>query len=623
MYESRSRPAGDAASVAGSEPEDLGPAIDDLATPIWVFDLVTLRIAWANRAALAFWKADNLAALRDRDFSDAMTPVVRLRLEELERGLRRGERLRETWTLHPDDEAVTVTCFFTPLPREGGSMAMQVEAHVVEDEATLQDRRAVEALRYAATIFLLIQDDGALISFNPLAAAWFPGLSGAQGSLVADILRLEETEARTLLSAMAERRAHSSEVEVPTAEGRRWMLLNARPIPDPLSGKTAYLIGMTDVTDRRRLEEERRHYENTLRQVVETAPVPLVVSRPLDGQLVYANAATADLFGVPVESLIGRPVNGYYLSTDARQEMVDRITEDGAIDRFNVTLCTARGRPFAASVSARIVSFKGEPAILAAITDVEADTVARRVLADALDRQTRLNEAHQEFVSMLSHEFMTPLSVIDGAARRVARRLKGPDEDGESAAWIQRIRDAAGRITHLVSEVLMAARSDNGLLTVTPEPTDVCALVETVVDRHQRIAPDHDIALETCGLAESIAVDPQVVDIVLSNLLSNAIKYSPGAGHIRVKVEGNGDGVAVAVADEGMGIPVNEMDRIFDRFYRCSSSGSIPGTGLGLDITKKLVELHGGVLWAESEYGRGSTFRFTLSTDRGEASTGE
>lgn len=593
-----------------------GPGLDSLSTPVWIFDVDHHAIVWANAAALAFWGADDLAALRARPFGADMTPAVRARLDAVARRLRRGERLRETWTLFPRHAAVTVSCALGPIALDDGRTAMLVEAHPLDDDAALEDRRTIEALRHAPILFVLTDRDGRLISANPLAAACLPELSPPAAS-VPDILIADTLERAALQGALAGGRHHAAEIAVTTVEGPRWMALDGRPLPDPVTGQAAYLIAMTDITERRRLEDELRASEETLRRVVETAPVPLVVTRPADGCLLYTNAATADLFGIPCDLLVGRTIVDFYLSRDDRQTLLDALDEIGTTVNVEVGLRTARGRPFAAAICARLISHRGEPAILAAISDIEADTKARRVLVEALDRQTRLNEAQKQFVTMLSHEFKTPLSVIEGSARRLGKKLAGTPSQPEAAPWLLRIRDASRRISDLISEVLMMARTDDRLMTVNAKPIDLSALLHGVVDRYRRIAPVHTFELAFQGLQAPVAVDPQFVDIILSNLLGNAIKYSPDGGRIIVAATAEGERITVAVTDHGLGIPAEEIAHVFERFYRCSTHSGIPGTGIGLHIAKGLVDLHGGSMSVDSRYGQGSTFRFDLLATTG------
>ncbi len=589
------------------------PSVAALATPVWIYDLMAHRIRWANPAAVAFWGADGLDDLTRREFSAPMSPSIKRRLEGCAKRLRRGEQLRETWTLFPDGRAVTVACTLTPLPQADGTMAMQVEAHHLDDETILQDRRTAEALRHASSLFILADATGHVASCNSIANLRFPRLLQEREVPVADHLVTDRATRDALKQAMADGRGFVAEISVDCEDGPRWMSLEARRVPDPLTAETATLIFMTDITDRRLLEQERRRHEETLRAVVETAPVPLVVTRAVDGHMIYANSRAGDLFGFSSEDLPGRDIKGYYLVADDRERMIDALVRDGAVDDLRMSLCSALGRPFAASVSARLISYEGEPSILAAILDIEEDTEARRALRQALERQTRVNTLRKQFTSMLGHEFMTPVSVIDGAARRITRLLSKEAPADDILPWADRIQAAAKRITEVVSEIQRMAHADDGALGLETEETDVAALLDKTVERHRRITAKHEIVLAADGLDGPMTLDPKVLDIVLSNLLGNAIKYSPDGGTIQVRADRVDTGVKIAVRDGGMGIPEEEQERIFDRFYRSPRVSGIVGTGQGLDISRRLVEMHGGTLTVESTHGQGSCFTFTLA----------
>ena len=232
-------------------------------------------------------------------------------------------------------------------------------------------------------------------------------------------------------------------------------------------------------------------------------------------------------------------------------------------------------------------------------------------LAEALEREREYNLLQREFVAMASHEFRTPLTIIDGAAQRIERRADRQDPEGIKQK-AQKIRHSVQRMITLVESVLSSAGLDAGKFKVNVQPCDLKDIVGTACRRQQEISSDHEIVADLAGLPEEIVGDPRLLDQVISNLLSNAVKYAPDSPRIDVVGRVEGREAIVSVTDRGVGIPEAEQARIFDRYFRASTSTGIAGTGIGLNLAAQTVELHGGHIELESEVGRGSTFRFSL-----------
>lgn len=232
-------------------------------------------------------------------------------------------------------------------------------------------------------------------------------------------------------------------------------------------------------------------------------------------------------------------------------------------------------------------------------------------LAEALDAERKLNELQQEFVSMASHEFRTPLAIIDGAAQRIVRRKDRmtPDELEER---VGKIRSAVKRMTGLVERTLDASRFNAGKVELEIGDLDLKGLVAAVCARQQEISTGHRINIDLNRLPEGISGDRKLLDQVFTNLLSNAVKYSRDDPTVAVEGFTEGADAVIRVRDNGVGIPADELPRLFERYFRASTSIGIPGTGIGLNLVKQLVELHGGSIVLESEEGIGSTFTVRL-----------
>ena len=249
-------------------------------------------------------------------------------------------------------------------------------------------------------------------------------------------------------------------------------------------------------------------------------------------------------------------------------------------------------------------------------------TLARQaaMLEEQLAQEQRLALLQRNFVSMASHEFRTPLTIIDGHAQRLIKTKDTlpPAEIGERAG---KIRAAVLRLTHLIDNLLNSARLFDGGATLYfhPAEMDMAALLREVCQLHREMVPGAEIAERLSGAAMPMIGDAKLLYQLFSNLLSNAVKYSPGGGAIEVEAEVRADEIVVVVADRGIGIPANDMERLFERYHRGGNVSGIVGTGVGLYLVKMVADLHRGRVEVTSAEGAGSRFTVHLPVTPAEA----
>ncbi len=245
-----------------------------------------------------------------------------------------------------------------------------------------------------------------------------------------------------------------------------------------------------------------------------------------------------------------------------------------------------------------------------ATKDIEAKA---QELETALEKEKQLNEMQRQFVSMASHEFRTPLAIIDTTAQRIKSRADNDKLTSEDASnRVEKIRGAVKRMTRLMESTLTAARMEDGKISVDIRPCNIAKVIGEVCAHQQEIAHKHTITCNLGDLPESIQADEGSLEQVLNNLLSNAMKYSPETPEIELSARTEGQNVVVSVLDHGLGIDEEDLHRIGERFFRANSSTGIAGTGIGLNLVKALIEMHGGKLSFESRKGEGSTFTISM-----------
>jgi PAS domain S-box-containing protein len=340
------------------------------------------------------------------------------------------------------------------------------------------------------------------------------------------------------------------------------------------------------------------------REVEERADAAWVLEHVADGVLLLDrngvvrlwNPAAEAITFIGVEDVVGRPaaeaIPGWQGSVDS---VPVSSSPDPGHDEVVIPIETSRGERW---ISISGVRFFG------------GTVYAFRDLTDA----RQLEEIKADFIATASHELRTPLAAVYGAAQTLLRHDFALDEVGRER-FVSLIADESERLGRIVNEILLANQLDAGRLDIEVEPFEPHELVERVVEATRTYAPP-SVKLEVKvpdGLPR-VSADLDKVRQVLVNLVENAIKYSPDGGRVEVGVKTREDFVRFHVRDEGLGVPPNEQERIFEKFYRADPqmTRGVGGTGLGLYICKELIGRMGGRIWVESNGDKGSTFVFEL-----------
>jgi signal transduction histidine kinase len=239
-------------------------------------------------------------------------------------------------------------------------------------------------------------------------------------------------------------------------------------------------------------------------------------------------------------------------------------------------------------------------------------------MANSLERDARerdrVERMKDDFVLTVSHELRTPVTVVKGFAEMLTEQRRTLNARQYEAAEV--IAESASQLQNMINDLLDLARSDAGKLRIEPEPTPVRRLAQRI-GRQMRPhfeEKDQQLTVSVEKDIPDVEADPDRIGQVLANLLSNANKYAQEGAQVRLAASQVGDEIEFAVSDNGPGLGKDELDHVFDRFWRAQSgeTQAVGGTGLGLAIAKSLVELHGGAISANSVPGKGATFRFVL-----------
>jgi PAS domain S-box-containing protein len=370
-----------------------------------------------------------------------------------------------------------------------------------------------------------------------------------------------------------------------------------------LQERDAQLRAQTEVATKASAESLRQAAQ--LSAVLENLPEGAFIAEA-DGRVMLANQAARQLLGrdVPPGTRIDVEGEAYgFRRADgtpypADELPISRALRGEPVTRQEVVIQRPDGSSVTVMVNgARLDLPGGEKKVIAVFQDVSPLKAAARV--------------KEELVHLISHDLRSPLTVVLGSAQILQRRLAASGGEREQRA-VTSILAAGRRLNAMIGDLVESTRLQTGQLELRRSFTSLPALASALVDTLVEPTAPHRVRVEVHGAVPPVYLDPDRVERVMTNLLTNALKYSAPDSEVLLRIERTGGHLVVSVADRGQGISPEDMPHLFERFYRVAASRMVEGLGLGLYITRMLVEAHQGRIWVESERGRGSTFFFTL-----------
>jgi PAS domain S-box-containing protein len=356
-------------------------------------------------------------------------------------------------------------------------------------------------------------------------------------------------------------------------------------------------------------EGELQESEKRYRDLYNEAP-NAYFSVGVDGFIKQANRGATELFGYSLDELVGRRVLDLYADTpDGKGKakgVFQRFLAGEEIRDEELEICRANGSKVWINLSVRPVH------------DKSGQVVANRSVVVDITERKRLDQLKDEFIGLVSHELRSPLTVITGAVNTAlteAERLS-PEETH------QLLNDAAleaESLSHMLGNLLELSRIQADRLFLHAEATNTKKVIQGIVERIKRQSSSRQFVVDLPKKLPSVYADELRLERILYNLIENAIKYSPQGGEIRISARPEEEHLVIGVSDQGSGISPSDRSKLFEPFQRLeeSRSGGIGGVGLGLLVCRRLVEAHGGQIWVESEFGKGSTFFFTIPLSHG------
>ena len=493
-------------------------------------------------------------------------------------------------------------------------------------ERDLDDvRQRLEALIASANdAVVTITEDSRIVDWNRAAERMF-GWSRAEavGQAITDLLVPPEQRAhhlagieRYLADGSSRMFGRPMETHALHRDGRRFDVeLSVWPVRT--GGRHTFSSFIRDISRRKAAEKALADSEAKYRQVVENVSEGILVTS--GGKIVYANPKALALTGFDESTAMSRPFLEFIHPEDRERVLgnhLKRLRGEPAEDRYQFRVITTAGEVRWVEISGVAFEWQGTAATLNFLSDVTKRREAEDEIRESLARERELSELKSRFVAVASHEFRTPLAAILSSIELLDDY--GPRlSEADRREVVGLVKSAVGRMNGMVEQVLLTSRLEAGQFAFEPRPQPLPELlVQVVAELEQAQAHAERISLRCEGVDEPRLVDVRLVRHVLVNLLGNALKYSPTDKPIACTLTGDGEDVRLEVADEGIGIPAEDLPRLFERFHRGTNVGNVQGTGIGLHVVRDCVQLHGGDVAVDSAPGRGTVFRVRLKAPK-------
>jgi PAS domain S-box-containing protein len=374
-----------------------------------------------------------------------------------------------------------------------------------------------------------------------------------------------------------------------------------------------------DITERKKEQEERERLQKELadsltelQTVLDTAPIAIWICRDPECRTITGNMYANQLFGVAEGVNISRsaPPEEAAINYRVLREGVELKPEELPAQRAVIT------RKPVAPDEIEIIFEDGRRLYMligaVPLVDSQGHTRGGVAIGANITEQKLEMDIKDEFIGMVSHELRTPLTVIIGALS-TARDERVPKEEREEL--IREATSSAESLASILSNMLELSRYQAGRLSLEKRRVKISDVAKKAVQRACRKYDTHNIILDISDKIPDADVDAGRIEQVLYNLVENAVKYSPAGSEVRVFSRQEKDGLVIGVRDYGIGIALEDQQKLFEPFARLKENVA-GGIGLGLVVCKRLVEAHGGRIWVESQPGQGSTFLFTIPSNK-------
>jgi len=379
-------------------------------------------------------------------------------------------------------------------------------------------------------------------------------------------------------------------------------------------------LAMTSMTKDVLVERDKAEKERAKDEAILSSVGEVMFAVGLDGNIVFINPVAQAFLGVKEEEALGKFINQFFILYDEsmnavireKQPIVQALNSGTKVTQTFVYVDTYKQKRF---LNITATPIKQQEVLIGAICIVRDIT-----------KEKEVDRMKTEFISLASHQLRTPLSAIKWFGEMLFGGDAGP-LNAEQKQFMQNINQSTERMIELVNSLLNISRIESGRIIIDPKPTDLKELIDTVAIEIKLKIQEKNQKF-SINIAEGIPlinIDPKLIRQVYLNLLTNAIKYSPKGAEIAVSVSKKDNYILSQISDNGYGIPAQQQNKIFEKFFRADNIVKIEteGTGLGLYLIKAIVASSGGKIWFQSQEGKGASFFFTLPESGMQAKKGE
>lgn len=553
------------------------------------------------------------------EFQSDGKPTAELAREKITEVLAGGTPVFEWIHKRPDGQLIPTEVRLVRLPAEGQNL---IRASIIDNS---ERKRAETIMRESEEKFralfegcshgVVLHDEHQLLEINSAAVQIF-GCKSAQ-----ELLGKHPGELAPLLQPSGEKSDVMAALyieECITKGSARFDWLARAPsgkdIPMEValtriqwSGRQVIQALITDISERKRAQAELAESEARFGAAFQASPAFIGIMRVSDEKYVLANDAYLNWLDLPREEVIGRTCVelGIWENLVERNAVLNDMRTHGSIRQRECRWRNRRGERFTILLSAEAITLNNTPHMLSMAMDITQRKQTEEELLRTLEREKELSQLKSNFVSMVSHEFRTPLGIIQSSGellRDFYARMQTEEREEQLNSIVRNTRRMAG----MMEEILVLSRLDAGKLEFRPSPLDLRTFCERVMDEVLSAA-QHCCPVELLVQSDlpPVNADERLLAHIFTNLLGNAVKYSENTP-VQFSITRNGADAVCVIRDQGIGISDEDQTRLFAAFHRGNNVGNRSGTGLGLVLVKRCVELHHGQVQLQSALGKGT-----------------
>jgi PAS domain S-box-containing protein len=454
--------------------------------------------------------------------------------------------------------------------------------------------------------------DGTITSWNPAAEKMFGYTeSEAVGQNISLIIPEELLNEEHVIISRIKRGERIDHYET-VRKRKDGSLFVVAVTVSPIKDEKENIIGASkiarDISEQKSAEQKQA----MLAAIVDSSD-DAIVSKDLNGMITSWNHGAEKIFGYSAQETIGRHIT-IIIPEDRLDEetvIINKIRKGESVSHFETIRKRKDGREINISLTVSPIKDKNGKVIGASkvARDITEKVEVEKQRQLFTQRLQEINHYKDEFMAMASHELKTPLTVIKANLQILEHKM----QDDNKIYFVNKTLNQVNKLTNLISDLLDVSKIQTGALELNRTNFELVPFLTEIIESIQQTSPNHEITLTVKNKKLMVRGDRDRLEQVVINILTNAIKYSPNGKKVTVDAGIKDEQIIVEITDFGIGIPEDDLDKVFTRFFRVRGLAStFAGSGIGLYISSEIIKRHGGNMWVESEINKGSTFYFSI-----------